>query len=60
MSVKNDGDEAYKVKEFMRIHGAEKIKEQLGKYVKDLRDGKLMISVVLEILFICEIHVYVY
>ena len=33
-------DDAYKLKDFMRKQGAKFIKEQLGTYISDLRQGK--------------------
>ncbi|CAI9715076.1 of 90 kDa heat shock ATPase homolog 1-like [Octopus vulgaris] len=38
VSVEDSGDEAYKVKEFMRIEGVKKMQKQLGIYIRSLKE----------------------
>ena len=37
VSANTDQEEAYRLKEFMRTYGGDKIREQLGKYMADLK-----------------------
>ena len=39
VTITDKSDEAYKLKEIMRKKGTEKIREQLGKYMEDLKQG---------------------
>ena len=39
VSVTSDKDAAYKLKEFMRKTGQERIREQLAAYIRELREG---------------------
>lgn len=39
MSVEDNSDTAYKVKEFMRCEGMKTIQQQLGEYIKCLKEG---------------------
>ncbi|GAB1598176.1 activator of 90 kDa heat shock protein ATPase homolog 1-like [Argonauta hians] len=38
VSVEDSSDEAYKVKEYMRIEGVRKMQTQLGEYIKSLKE----------------------
>ena len=44
--MKSSKDEAFKVKEFMRIKGTQNIRDKLGKYITDLKHGKLSTLIV--------------
>lgn len=39
VSVTSDKDDAYKLKEFMRKVGQERIREQLATYIRELTEG---------------------
>ena len=44
VTVTSDKDEAYKVKEFMRKVGQDKIRDQLAVYIKQLTEGIIFLS----------------
>lgn len=39
VTVSTTGPDADALKEMMRIHGAKKIRDQLAKYIKSLKEG---------------------
>ena len=42
VTVKSEKDEAYKIKEFMRKTGQERIREQVALYIKQLKEGSIV------------------